>query len=206
MARRKSKNGTAETPTSVLDQTESEIPQMGVGQVIEEEIQPWDDEAQLAEKQMAGDMAKMLMEQIKTLPRQWGAMTENQRADVWSVVSAGCANLASQAIEMMASRGRRIVKGVMKQVTIKDEIQLTITCQRSPEACTAMGMAAAGGEVAFLLLHTEGFLQLGSPIDIGPKHGVLNFDADPADGESLDPAGTDVEVLDTADEHAGCPL
>ena len=180
------------TPVSVLDQTEADIPPMGVGEVIEEEIRPWDDEARLAEEQMAGDMAKMLMEQIKTLPRSWSAMSENQQTDLWSTVSAGCANLASQAIEMMASRGRRIVKGVMKQVTIKDEIQLTITCQRSPEACTAMGMAAAGGEVAFLLLHTEGFLQLGSPIDIGPKQGVLNFDADPADGESL--------------ENTGCPL
>ena len=179
--------GTPETDPSisVLDQTEADIPQMGVGEVIEEEIKPWDDEARLAEEQMAGDMAKLLMEQIKTLPRHWGAMTENQQTDVWSTVSAGCANLASQAIEMMASRGRRIVKGVMRAVTIRDEIQLVITCQRSPEACTAMGMAAAGGEVAFLLLHTEGFLQLGSPIDIGPKQGVLNFEADPADDESL---------------------
>ena len=196
----------AEIPISVLDQTEADIPQMGVGEVIEEEIKPWDDEARLAEEQMAGDMAKLLMEQIKTLPRSWSAMSENQQTDVWSTVSAGCANLASQAIEMMASRGRRIVKGVMKQVTIKDEIQLTITCQRSPEACTAMGMAAAGGEVAFLLLHTEGFLQLGSPIDIGPKQGVLNFDADPADGTSLEPAHTDAVEADTADENIECPL
>ena len=201
----------AEIPVSVLDQTEADIPQMGIGQVIEEEIRPWDDEARLAEEEMAGDMAKLLMEQIKTLPRHWGAMTENQQTDVWSTVSAGCANLASRAIEMMASRGRRIVKGVMKRVTIQDEIQLLISCQRSPEACTAMGMAAAGGEVAFLLLHTEGFLQLGSPIDIGPKQGVLDFETDPVNNALLgdasqgdDPANT--VVSDTSAETARCPL
>ncbi|MBF0341054.1 MAG: hypothetical protein HQL95_08860 [Magnetococcales bacterium] len=178
MARRKSKNDTPETDTtaSVLEQIEPDIPMMGLGQVIEEDIQPWDDEARLAEEKMAGDMAKLLMEQIKTLPRSWAAMTPNQQSDVYSVVAAGCASLASQAIELMASRGRRIIKGVMKQVTIKDEIQMTITCQRSPEACVAMGMASAGGEVAFLLLHTEGFLQLGSPMETGPIQGELDLD------------------------------
>ncbi|MBF0141643.1 MAG: hypothetical protein HQL74_15370 [Magnetococcales bacterium] len=223
MARKKPKNDIidAEPTVSVLEQTEPEVPVMGIGQVIEEEIHPWNDEARLAEEQMAGDMAKLLMEQIKTLPRQWHAMTESQQSDVYSAVSSGCANLAGQAIELMASRGRRIIKGIMKKVTINDDIQLTISCQRSPEACTAMGMAAAGGEVAFLLLHTEGFLQLGSPFEAEPEQRELDLGLSDDDGAKPAFVGqmveflpsdvqTDIEVLDTipsaATESLECPL
>lgn len=223
MARRKPRNETTDiaNPVSVLEQTEPEVPVMGIGQVIEEVIQPWDEEARLAEKQLAGDMAKLLLEQIKTLPRQWYAMTESQQSDVWSVVSSGCAGLASQAIELMASRGRRIIKGNMNRVTIKDDIQLTISCQRSPEACTAMGMAAAGGEVAFLLLDTEGFLQLGSPFETEPEQRELDLglaDDDGAKpalvGQMVEPfpgdlpAGIDptATTTDAASENLECPL
>ncbi|MBF0341810.1 MAG: hypothetical protein HQL95_12745 [Magnetococcales bacterium] len=166
-----------EEQVSVLDTTESDIPVMGVGEVVEEEIKPWNDEARLAEKQMLGDMANMVMDRIKTLPTVWLKMSPSQQQDVVSSVTAGCQGIVRNAIEIMASKGRRIITGIMKQVTIKDEIQMTITCLRSPEACAAMGMAAAGGTVAFLLLETEGLLALGDPIQVGMVQGELNLDS-----------------------------
>lgn len=197
MARGKPKNDVIDPPASVLDQTEPEIPVMGVGEVIEEHVNTWDAEAKLAETQMSGDIAKMILAQIKALPSHWGTMTPNQQTDLISSVSAGAANIASQAIEFIAAKGRRIVKGHMKQVTIKDEIQLTITCQRSPEACSAMGMAASGGQVAFLLLDTDGLLELGSPIEADPVQKELDFD-------SANERDLDTEVSST--DEVECPL
>lgn len=200
MAKGKPKNDVTDPPVSVLDQTEPEIPVMGIGEVIEEKITPWDQEAILAEEQMAGDITKMVMERIKTLPSPWSSMTPNQQTDVLASVSAGCASITGKAIEIIASRGRRIIKGSMKQATIKDEIQLTIICQRSPEACAAMGMAAAGGEVAFLLLDTDGLMELGSPIEVDKVQGELDLDFGPEDGET--PNSNDTQSTTTE----ACPL
>lgn len=166
------------TSGSVLDQTESDIPQVGIGEVITEEVQPWDVEAVLAEKQMVGDMTELIIDRIKTMPTHWGKMSENQRMDLISSIQAGCHSITSQAIKNIASRGRKIITGFMKQVTIKDEITLAITCQRSPEACSAMGMSAAGGMVAFLLLETEGLLTMGNPIQVGPVQTTMDLDSE----------------------------
>ncbi len=197
-----------EMSVSVLDITESDVPQMGIGEVIEEEIQPWDDEVRLAEEKMVGDMSMMVLDRIKTLPRAWSAMTPNQQQDVVSSVIAGCEVVVKQAIEAIASKGRKIITGIMKQVTIKDEISMTITCQRSPEACAAMGMAAAGGTVAFLLLETEGLLALGDPIQVGPVQGVLNLDG--SDETACSDENTEcADVVDSTHEQPTeeeCPV
>ena len=151
----------------------------------------------------------MMLAQIRALPSHWGAMTPNQQTDLISSVSAGAANITRQAIEFVTAKGRRIIKGHMKQVGIKDEIQLTITCQRSPEACSAVGMAAAGGQVAFLLLDTDGLLELGDPLEPEPIQKELDFDSDnePYFEDTDDPDQSEPqESAAVPSDEGDCPL
>lgn len=166
-------------PVSILDQTEADIPEVGLGMVIEEEIEPWAPEAILAEKNLAGEMAKRLMDVVKGMPSKWSAMTALQQADLTATISAGCIHVARDAAMVMAAKGRRIVTGTIRSWSVKDEGIASIGIPKSPEVCAALGMAAGGGPVAIILLVHEKLLQLGDLLKAEVQtQRILNMDDD----------------------------
>lgn len=205
MARKKTTVVAPPTPTttepeqtvSVLDQVDDELPLVGGGEVIEEAVSPWDTEAVMAEQQMAGDMARMLLERIKTMTRLWGDMTTNQQQELLDGILAGCASLSRQAVETVASRGRKIVNGHVKGFVAKDsELIVTISCPKSNGACAAFGMAVGRGRVYFLLMETEGLLEFGSPIPVGKVQMELPLGDEVIDAVVEEPSTVDGESLD----------
>lgn len=201
---------------SVLDVVDgSPIPEVGMGEVVEEQIHVWDDEVVLAQEEMVGSMAKGILERVQHMPTVWQKMTENQQRDMVSGITAMCESMARQVAHTIASKGRKIIFGALKQVVAGDELMLKISCRKSPVACAVLGMAAnaEGENVAFLLLNTpEGLLELGSPIKVGLVQGELPLEDGCPDGPtSLPPQFGEESPPDFIDTEATvgpeeCPL
>lgn len=161
---------------SILDHVSSSDSLPDVGEVTEEKISPNSIEALATSQQLAGDLIKIMLKLIKKQNKPWSQLTLEEQEETINALTFDVYKMANAAMRMIASKGRKIIVGELKQSVIKDTIQLTVTCPKSPEACAAMGMSSAGGPVAFILLEHEDILNIGDPISPDPDENELPLD------------------------------
>ncbi|MBF0422060.1 MAG: hypothetical protein HQL73_03615 [Magnetococcales bacterium] len=182
-----------EAAPSILDRQDGDVFSAGAGTVIHEQIQTSDVEVIEAKEGLLGSLVKAAYDIIKVMPKHWGFMNEEERDMLLDCLRHDFAPLIQHAARLIASKGRRIITGSIDKMTTKDTIQVTINAPRSPEACAAFGMAAGGGQVAFLLLDTESLLGDRSDIPISDQ---LTMDLDET-GDAATKDGTSSTI---------CPL
>ncbi|MBF0308094.1 MAG: hypothetical protein HQL56_01010 [Magnetococcales bacterium] len=182
-----------EAQGSVLDRQDEVIVQPSA--VVDEEITF--EELGEANGRMLGAFVVLVVEIFKEHKTAWDNMPPEKRDDLVATITKRGQEFISQAALAMAAKGRRVVTGTLNQATIKDCVRIIIDAPKSPEACSAFGMSAGGGQVAFLLLDAEGFLDPdGIQVKTAPEQLALPFDGEGDFQEDLLPVS----------EETPCPL
>jgi hypothetical protein len=87
-----------------------------------------------AQEYLLGSIIKAATKHIKTLPKTWGEMKENEQRRVLADVQRDCHEATRDAIDIIASNARLTFPAAVDQVVFKDGVKCVLTLSKSPEA------------------------------------------------------------------------
>lgn len=165
MAKRQKLNADADTATVIV-------------------AQPDDDDADreqaargLAVETLTGDLRDRILETLRfeQNKRPWHERSEAEQRDTAHRVESQARDLIGQAVELIASHGRTVIKAHIEKAEVKDGIKAVLTCGRSDKFRHQL-LDAVGARVMIVIADPDVFDGEREPVEITPDQGALAVD------------------------------
>ncbi|HEV2540244.1 MAG TPA: hypothetical protein VGU03_11105 [Frateuria sp.] len=89
--------------------------------------------AAIAAETMTGDLMAALIDEMKTMPRPWPAMSEQDQQDVIYRAQERVQSAIAQAVNIIASDNRPTIVATVESVTVKEGIKAVLTLPKSDQ-------------------------------------------------------------------------
>lgn len=120
--------------------------------------------AKLAKETLTGDIAAFLIDRLRQFPKPYQQMSEKEQKEQIEMAKEAARNLVSNAVNIVASAGRKTVKAKLIKYSVKDGCKVELDGAKSIAGELADvvgdGRDAAAGDVmirwlAFKILHLQ---------------------------------------------------
>lgn len=147
-----------------------------------------DETVALVTAELRGNISSFLVDRIRTLAKPWAKMTAVEQEIVIMDAERAARSLVTSAVSLIASDGRRVIRGTVNGVAVKDSIKAVISIARSAEDRHVI-VDAVGSEVMIVVADPDSYLGGEQP------------EAEPDQGDILD-----TPVADSAPATAAEPI
>lgn len=111
---------------------------------------------EIAKETMAGDLIAATIDELKAAPNVWQKMSQKQQQEVIERVTNRVQHNISQAVSIMASEARPVIRAKLAQVTVKDELKaVVLVSKHHPHRHEFIDSSSQ--EILVVLLNTEQF-------------------------------------------------
>lgn len=107
-------------------------------------------EIQIGEKTMLGDLMKVVVEQLKALPKPWQSLSESEQGHFLGRIELQCADAVRQAIRIIAAKGQINVPATVESVTFKDGVKAVLKLVSATEG--SLDLALAAGHIVAIII------------------------------------------------------
>ena len=91
---------------------------------------PQNGEATIEAPTLLGDIRDALLDRLRTMPKPWPAMSEEEQKELIEGCGRTAAHLVSEAVRAVASQGFPTISGKLVKAQIKDAMQLQVDVSR----------------------------------------------------------------------------
>lgn len=148
---------------------------------------------EIASSTLLGDLMKIVIDEIKALPKVWQELSQSKQDGVIERVDKRVREAVTVCVELIASNGRSTIPAALEQVTVKDGIKGVVTVSKTDpkrhELTDAVGRAI--------------LIVVADPSDHFGGSGSVKSDPDQQAlpmGEGGDDAATEGEVVECGGE------
>lgn len=148
---------------------------------------------EVAKATMVGDLRDVMLAILKDNNlggKTWAELKEGEQRQVVDMLETRARSSVVRAIDIIASEGRRHIKVILKQVTIKDGLKGVFECSKGNELRHDL-IDAQGENVLVVLTNTEQYLGKGNKVKIDKDQRELIDDED--DEEDFDEETGEIE-------------
>lgn len=143
---------------------------------------PEDAVVEIAKSTMAGDLIAATIDELKAAPNVWQKMSEQQQIEVIERVTSRVQHNISQAVAIMASEARPVIRAKLAQVAVKDELKaVVLVSKHHPHRHEFID--SSGQEILVVLLNTEQFFGGVGEIKAQPDQPELALEDDGSEPE-----------------------
>lgn len=166
--------------------------------------------AKLAKETLTGDIAAFLIDRLRQFPKPYQQMSEKEQKEQCEMAKEAARNLVSNAVNIVASAGRKTVKAKLIKYSVKDGCKVELDGAKS----IAGELADVVGETVLIVTNTDDeFVGGENKVKADPDQREMfdncNTEYQDADGEGIpDPEhaenekNSDVDVDSVDDEFA----
>lgn len=152
--------------------------------------------AKLAKETLTGDIAAYLIDRLRQFPKPYQQMSEKEQKEQCQMAIEAARNLVSNAVNIVASAGRKTVKAKLIKYSVKDGCKVELDGAKS----IAGELADVVGETVLIVTNTDdefvgGENKLKADPDQREMFNNCNTEYQEADGEGIpDPEQSENEV------------
>ncbi|HRI77385.1 MAG TPA: hypothetical protein PLX33_10410 [Alphaproteobacteria bacterium] len=121
----------AKKKTETQETVDKELETGAAGASVDGADEPAGDE--IAKETMTGDLRDVVLDIVRTLPKPWQQLTENEQRSLADDINARCERAVSRCVRTIAADGRKVIAGTLEQVTIKDGIKAVVKMNKHDE-------------------------------------------------------------------------
>ncbi len=107
--------------------------------------------AKLAKETLTGDIAAFLIDRLRQFPKPYQQMSENEQKEQCEMAKEAARNLVSNAVNIVASAGRKTVKAKLIKYSVKDGCKVELDGAKS----IAGELADVVGETVLIVTNTD---------------------------------------------------
>lgn len=133
--------------------------------------------ADLAAATLMGDIRDFMLDRIKTQKKPWVAMTEDEQRDEIYAAKTAADRLVREVVHIISAQGRKVITGVLDQVTVKKEVKAVVTFPKTDQARHEL-IDSQGSHVLIVVAGTEEFSGEKAPAKPDPNQGDLIANAE----------------------------
>jgi hypothetical protein len=109
-----------------------------------------ENQIQIGETTMLGDLMKVVIEQLKVMPKPWDALSEKEQQEFLNRVELQVADAIRQAVRIITARGQTNVPATVDSVTFKDGVKAVLKLVSLTEG--AIDLAKAEGSIVSIII------------------------------------------------------
>lgn len=88
---------------------------------------------EIASETMLGDLMHVVVDSVKSMPRTWQEMSEQQQDDYLAMIDKQCRAAIEQCVQIIASQGMVRMPVEIVQTTIKDGVKVQVELVRAEQ-------------------------------------------------------------------------
>lgn len=162
--------------------------------------------AKLAKETLTGDIAAFLIDRLRQFPKPYQQMSENEQKEQIEMAKEAARNLVSNAVNIVASAGRKTVKAKLIKYSVKDGCKVELDGAKS----IAGELADVVGETILIVTNTDNeFVGGENKVKADPDQREMfencNSEYQEADGEGIpdsEPVKNEIAALPAPEDSS----
>lgn len=127
---------------------------------------------QLATETLTGDVRDAILGQIRALQKPYARCSQDEQHDVIDHAARVAANLAEQAVRIIASHGRNVILATLESMNVKDGIKAVVKCANQQSSLIELG-DCVGKSVFIVVADKEAFTGEREPVNPEPDQKIM---------------------------------
>lgn len=142
------------------------------------------DTADIAAETLSGDVRDAILGQIRALQKPYARCSQDEQREVIEHAAKVANGLVRNAVEIIASHGRKVIHSTVEQITVKDGIKVVLKSANTEAALSELGNCI-GKQVLIIISDASDFTGEKQEVKPEPDQQVIPLhvakDNDPED-------------------------